>query len=184
MKDGKTSRILGVFQDITEGKQAEEEIRHQLNQLAALHTIDLAIAGSTDVKLVLQVILDQMASLMRLDAADILLFNPIAQVLEYANGIGFRAEALQHTRRPLGDGYAGRAVLERQMVHVPDLQNQNTDFLSAPTLSQEGFVSYYAVPLIAKGQIQGVLEIYHRTAFEAEPEWLNFLNTLAGQTAI
>ncbi|MEK7442952.1 MAG: HD domain-containing phosphohydrolase, partial [Chloroflexota bacterium] len=42
----------------------------------------------------------------------------------------------------------------------------------------------YAVPLIAKGQIKGVLEIFHRAPLNPNDEWLDFLETLAGQAAI
>ncbi len=51
-------------------------------------------------------------------------------------------------------------------------------------LAREGFVDYYAVPLIAKGQVKGVLEIFNRQAISSEPEWLDFLETLAGRAAI
>jgi putative nucleotidyltransferase with HDIG domain len=40
------------------------------------------------------------------------------------------------------------------------------------------------VPLIAKGQVKGVLEVFNRQALAPDAEWLDFLNTLAGQTAI
>ena len=53
-----------------------------------------------------------------------------------------------------------------------------------PLLAGEGFLEYYAVPLIAKGEIKGVLEVFHRTSLPHNPEWLDFLETLAGQAAI
>ena len=37
---------------------------------------------------------------------------------------------------------------------------------------------------MAKGQVVGVLEIFHRSTLTSDPEWLDFLNTLAGQAAI
>jgi HD-GYP domain-containing protein (c-di-GMP phosphodiesterase class II) len=40
------------------------------------------------------------------------------------------------------------------------------------------------VPLIAKGQVKGVLEIYHRSILNPANDWFEFLATLAGQTAI
>ena len=46
------------------------------------------------------------------------------------------------------------------------------------------FISYYGVPLIAKSKIKGVLEIFHRTPLEPNPEWIGFLETLATETAI
>jgi putative nucleotidyltransferase with HDIG domain len=40
------------------------------------------------------------------------------------------------------------------------------------------------VPLIAKGEVKGVLELFSRLALEPDPEWLDFIQTLAGQSAI
>src|SRR5258706_1779902 len=40
------------------------------------------------------------------------------------------------------------------------------------------------VPLIAKGAVKGVLEIFHRSPLKIEPQWLNFLDALSGQTGI
>jgi len=57
--------------------------------------------------------------------------------------------------------------------------------LSAPqSLAEEGFATYFATPLIAKGQIKGVLEVYHRVPFIPNDNWLEFFEVLAGQTAI
>jgi putative nucleotidyltransferase with HDIG domain len=51
-------------------------------------------------------------------------------------------------------------------------------------LQSESFVTYFGVPLIAKGDIKGVLEVFHRTALEPDDDWLGFLHTLAGQAAL
>ncbi len=48
----------------------------------------------------------------------------------------------------------------------------------------EGFATYSAAPLIAKGEVKGVLEVYQRTTCERGTEWVEFLETLAGQVAI
>jgi putative nucleotidyltransferase with HDIG domain len=45
-------------------------------------------------------------------------------------------------------------------------------------------VSYFAAPLLSKGKVNGVLEIFHRSALEPDEEWLAFLEALAGQAAI
>ncbi|WP_345325246.1 hypothetical protein [Candidatus Villigracilis proximus] len=39
-------------------------------------------------------------------------------------------------------------------------------------------------PLVVKGQIKGVLELFHRSAFDPDPEWINYFETLATQAAI
>lgn len=51
-------------------------------------------------------------------------------------------------------------------------------------LRTEGFVSYIGIPLIVKGQVKGVFEVFHRTAPALSANWMQFLQTLAGQAAI
>ncbi len=43
---------------------------------------------------------------------------------------------------------------------------------------------YICVPLIAKGQVKGILEVFHRSPLEPDSEWLDFLEAVSGQAAI
>ena len=161
-----------------------DKAQERLNQVQALRAIDVAITASLDLRLSLNVVLDQVTAQLRVDAADILLLNPHTQTLAYAAGRGFRTSALQHTHLRLGEGHAGLAALNRRVVGIPNLRESEDAFGRAPLLKGEAFVSYYGVPLIAKGQVKGVLEVFHRTWLASTPEWLGFLETLAGQAAI
>jgi HD-GYP domain-containing protein (c-di-GMP phosphodiesterase class II) len=91
---------------------------------------------------------------------------------------------LQHTHLQIGEGLAGQAVQERRLVHVPDLNVRKTGLLRSPLFSRENFIAYYAIPLIVKGEVLGVLETFHRSALSSNQDWTNFLITLAGQAAI
>jgi PAS domain S-box-containing protein/putative nucleotidyltransferase with HDIG domain len=182
--DGEPLFIQSVVRDISQRKQAEARIQRQLQSLAALRAIDIAITSSLDLRVIFDVLLDKVITLLGLDAADMLLFNAPAQSLEFAAGRGFRTQALEHTRLRLGEGYAGRAALARQVIHIPDLRERKTDFLRSPNFKAEGFVTYYAVPLIAKGHVKGVLEVFQRAIFDPDREWLDLLEALAGQAAI
>jgi putative nucleotidyltransferase with HDIG domain len=51
-------------------------------------------------------------------------------------------------------------------------------------LKEEEFIEYFGVPLVAKGQLKGVFEIFNRQSLEPDPEWLSYLETLGGQAAI
>jgi HD-GYP domain-containing protein (c-di-GMP phosphodiesterase class II) len=170
--------------DITKYKRSEEKIKHQFGQLAALRSIDLAITSDLDLTPTLSVILDHAQAQLNIDAASILLFDPHTQFLEFAAGVGFYTSALQHTRLRVGEEYAGKAVLEQKVYHIPNLKSRQTAFLRSPFLARENFIAYYAIPLIAKGQAVGVLEIFHRALLEADDDWLNYMDMLAGQAAI
>jgi len=158
--------------------------QRQLDRLSALRAIDLAITSGLDLKLTLGMILSHVTAQLNMDAATVLLLDPHSQLLEFAAGFGFKTAALQHTSLRIGEGYAGKAILARETIHIHDLNKRSTDFLRSPDFSTEGFITYYAVPLIARGQALGVLEIFHRGSFQVDNDWLDFMNMLAGETAI
>ena len=54
----------------------------------------------------------------------------------------------------------------------------------AGLIAEENFLRHFIAPLIAKDKLLGALEIYHRAPLVMKAEWLKFLETLAGQTAI
>lgn len=114
----------------------------------------------------------------------ILLFSPTTLTLNCAGRKGFRTSALQFTDIGLGHGLAGKAALERKAIYVPGFRSESDGSLSSPDLAAEDFVAYYGVPLIAKGELKGVLEIYHRSPVSPDEEWLMFIDALAGQAAI
>jgi HD-GYP domain-containing protein (c-di-GMP phosphodiesterase class II) len=178
------SQLILTARDITKYKQTEARMQRQLRQLSALRSIDLAIASGLDLNLLLSMLLDQVASLMHVDAAAILLLNSKTNVLEFTSGVGFHSSTLQYTRLKMGEGCAGRVALERKSLHIPDLTKDHAGFERSPLFPAEHFVAYYGVPLIAKGRVLGVLEVFHRSSLNPDSDWLDFLNLISGQAAI
>ncbi|MCL4475779.1 MAG: PAS domain-containing protein [Nitrospirae bacterium] len=183
-EDGKVIGFFALTTDITERRRAEEQISRQLKRLAALRTIDMAITATLDLRVTLNILLEQVTAILGVDAASVLLLNPYTQVLEYAASRGFFTPALHHTELRIGEGHAGRAALECHIVNIPNLKEHPGSLARAHLLAKEGFITYHGVPLIAKGKVRGVLEIFHRTALVRDQEWLGFLEALAAQTAI
>jgi HD-GYP domain-containing protein (c-di-GMP phosphodiesterase class II) len=172
-----------AMERLAERQRAEEEIKRQLSRLAALRNIDMAIIASLDLRVTLSIILEQVTTQLNVDAAGVLLLNQSTQMLEYVAGRGFRLDAAARPSLRLGEGYAGRAALERQTIPLPDLTGVDNS-VHGHLLADEGFMAYYVVPLIAKGQVKGVLEVFHRARLNPDAEWLTFLEALAGQAAI
>lgn len=174
---------IAMVENITDRKHSQEQIKRQLERLAALRNIDLTISSSLDLRVTLNVILEQVMTQLKVDATNVLLLNTHTQILEYAAGRGFRYEGIARSRLRLGEGWAGRAALERRTLTVPNL-DVDSDLARAHLLAGEDFVSYYAVPLLVKGQVKGVLEIFSRVGLNPQVEWLDFLESLASQAAI
>jgi putative nucleotidyltransferase with HDIG domain len=178
------SQIMLIARDITECKEMEVKMKRQMQQLSILRSIDLAIVSGLELNLLLAMLLDRVTTLMHIDAATVLLLNPKSNVLEFAAGKGFHSNILQYTRLRLGEGCAGRVALERKMINIPDLRVDRVEFDRSPLFLQENFVTYWGVPLMAKGRVLGVLEMFQRSPLKPDSDWRNFLMMVAGQAAI
>jgi HD-GYP domain-containing protein (c-di-GMP phosphodiesterase class II)/putative methionine-R-sulfoxide reductase with GAF domain len=160
------------------------ETRKQLERLQALRTVDSAVTASLDLRVTLSILLEQVTTQLGVDASCILLLHPHTHSLEFNAGRGFRTQAIERTQLRVGEDFAGRAALDRRPVSIHNLATVGASFKRTALLTEEGFVAYYAVPLITKGSVKGVLEIYHRAPLVADFEWKGFAETLAGQAAI
>jgi PAS domain S-box-containing protein len=181
-------RLLNAIADIAANAIhrviLHEQTELQLHHLIALHQIDLAISANFDLNVTLNVILKNVKDELEVDAASILLLDSVTHTLDYAAGIGFRTRRIEQSHVKLGNGCAGRAAQEYRTISYPDLNQAPGTFSRSALLVNEEFLSHYATPLIVKGQVKGVLEIFHRKRLEAEQEWINYLETLATQAAI
>jgi putative nucleotidyltransferase with HDIG domain len=181
-------RVLNALAEIggnaIQRANLREQTIKQLDRLAALRSIDIAISSSFDLKMTLNVVLDKVIREFNVDAADILLLKPESYILEYSAGQGFWTQTIESTSMSVGEGLSGRAALERRIVYVSDLSGHLRLIKRGPLVTEEKFVSYYGVPLVSKGKVKGVLEIFSRTAVNRDEEWQQFLDAVAGQTAI
>lgn len=182
--EGTINRGINILTDITNHKLAEAKIQRQIKYLTALRTIDASITSGYDIDQTLVIILEQIITQLNVDAADILMFDSLEGAWKYAAGRGFRSSETQYTHLRPGEGFAGRAAAERRVVHIPDLSREDGVLANAIAQSNERFITYFGVPLLAKGKVVGVLELFHRSPLNPDEEWLTFLNTLAGQAAI
>jgi HD-GYP domain-containing protein (c-di-GMP phosphodiesterase class II)/uncharacterized protein len=176
--------LEGFVTDITDWKMAEEKIQRQAGRFQALSAVDTAISAGPGLQFTLDILLEQIMTQLNVDAAAILLHRPGARALEYEASRGFRTNSFLHARLPVGKGLAGKAALTRTTVHVPDLSALNLDGYQPLPVAAEQFKTYYGVPLIAKNQVKGVLEVFLRTERTVDKERLEFLDALSRQAAI
>jgi PAS domain S-box-containing protein len=155
------------------------ETEKRLRYISALHNIDAAISASVDLRVTLSIILENVTKELSVDAAALALMNPYSKTLEYTASRGFRTRIIEGMRVRLGEGLVGQAAIQRRLVGLTETGQRELDLFG-----EEKFAAQFAVPLIAKGQVQGVLQVFHRSALELDMDWTNFLNTLAGQAAI
>jgi signal transduction histidine kinase/ActR/RegA family two-component response regulator len=176
--------IVINFRDITERKQAEDRLQERLERLTALREIDQFITSTFDVRMSMNAVLSRARKLLAVDAAVVWQLEPARAELEYSAGSGFHTNTISTTSLQLGEGLAGKVALEQRPVQIPSAIDGSEDPFLTRFLKEEAFVFYCGTPLIVKGKVLGVLEVYNRSWVERDPDWLDFFSTLAGQTAI
>ncbi len=161
-----------------------EETQRRLEQLQVLQAIAQAITGSLDLGLTLKVVVERVRSEFGVDAVDVLLMDQHLLTLTFMSGIGFQTAEATQRQVLVGDGLAGEVALRGRKV-IPDLR------LGDPPrgkcwhfLQQERFQAYVGVPLMTKGNLKGVLELFHRAPKAFTKAQLEFLEDLARYAAI
>jgi PAS domain S-box-containing protein len=176
-------RATHLVQIAIERKRAQEQVDQQLQRISALHAIDKAITGNMELPRTLNSILEHVVIQLGVDAAAVWLVNAGSNRLELAAGRGFRGGGIPPVSLRLGEDYTGQVVRDRRLVSIPNLTLERP-FSQAHLAHGEEFVAYFGLPLMAKGEINGVLEVFCRAPFAPPADWLGFLEALAGQVAI
>ncbi len=156
---------------------SQNQVQIQMNRLASLHQIDMSINSSSDLSLTLSILLSNVMAQLNVFAADIVLVERYSNEMKVAAKTGFKSvlpdDSIYTNKTTL------RIVKEQKMLHVVLSE------MDVPKeWIKEGFKSYWGVPIISKGVVRGVLEVFNKTTRQPDQDWLDFLETLGGQAAI
>lgn len=176
--------VASLAEDITHRKISEAQIKRQIENLTALQTIDQAISSNSDIKQTLNIALKQVTNRLEVDAANILLRDPHTQRLEFFADRGPIPQEMDEFHQSLGDGFVWHTILKRSTLVIYDLSTSHQEREHVDLLTKQGFVAYACAPLLTKGDVIGVLEVFGRKTFRKGKDWLDFFETLAAQIAI
>jgi len=165
-----------------ERRRVEEENQRNWLRLRALREIELAITSCLDLRTRLDVLLEKIESCVPIAAAStVRLFDRENGNLEAAACRGVDEEKWRSQARTILRGRAEQVVKSRVPVMVRDIRRDvrtyNLDVF-------DGLISYLGVPLLAHGQVLGVLTLYTAQEHDFTEEEIEFVTTLGGQAAI
>ena len=158
-----------------------EQANRRLNKITALRNIDLAILSSFDIRVIYDVFLHETVSLLQIEAVSLLEFDKFTQEFKLKVQKGLLNEELKKQSIKIGSFIPGKSAKERRIIKA-SLEEMDEP-LRKRIMEEQGFNIYYACPMIAKGKILGIVEVFRRNESEEE-EWVEFFEALTGQVSM
>jgi PAS domain S-box-containing protein len=162
-----------------ENAQLFEEINQSFERLASLRSIDQAISSNQNLDNTIDILLNQVLKQLAVSAVCIMLCEKSKDVLIYKWGKGPETKNIYGKKFYVDKSMGGQAVIEKHTIFFPRI-----DINLYPYLQNEKFLSAVATPILIKGEIKGVLEVFKMDSDSPSLDWLEFFETLARQAAI
>ncbi len=163
---GVTTGTVFVFRDITERKQAEEELQQYAHRLEILHQIDHAILNAQSLEEIAHATLSRLCHLIPYTRARVLMFDPVAQT----------TMVLAHSDEPIA-----RTTSSNQ--RASDLGSALTSRNGCSVDTEDARASLN-IPLIAHGKMIGALILASDTPHSFSAEQIRIGREVANQLAI
>ena len=169
--------------EVAERRLAQSELERSLTRLQAFRSIDRAIIANYALQPMLNVVLHEGVTLLRADAGTILLLGGDDRRLTCAAEYGGAllrevggAVTLDDSPFPaaLRDGAATVDLLHPAGGLPPRIA----------AMRDAGMRGYHAVPLLARDQLLGVLELFYGDDAARGADWLDDADTVAAQAAV
>ena len=173
--------LVCIVRDVTEQRQAQLDIHRHTERQVALYEINLATTSTLELRVVLNVLLEKLTTLVPETATTIMLLEKKAGKLVKVAARGIDEEAWKaHSTGHREGTYS--ALPAKGAIRISNIQVSRNG-LDLDYFRSSGFVSYLGVPLIAQDKVLGILSFYCRQERYFSDEEINFLRTLAGQAA-
>lgn len=159
-----------------QGHASGADAGERLRRLEAITDVTLS---RLDVERLVDELLDRIRDLLRADTAAVLLLDDSQEFLVATYARGLEEEVRQGSRVPLGRGFAGTVAASRRPVSIP--VNEST--VVNPVLLIKGVRSMLGVPLVAGGELLGVLHVGTLAEREFTEEDVELLEQAADRAA-
>ena len=183
--------IIGKFHKKIKKDEEIAQLQKSLHNISILYNISQAVNFIDDLKRLLQVIIQKALITLDAEKGSLMLYDYSINALQVRIVSGLQDKkleeainngAVQCAKIEIGEGIAGTVFLERKPI-ITNLGSADPRFIVKEVLSNTK--SLLCVPLVAKGEVIGVINITnkkHDKLFNQKD--LEFITSLANQAAI
>ena len=174
---------LASLRDVTERKQAEEEIRQRNRQLSLLHQISQMFSSSLELPHVLDTVLGEVQRLLDVFSISFWLTEQTSGELVCVHAKGPGSQDLVNQRLAMGQGFTGWAAQHNENVLIRDTFADERHVRKFDEDTGIAIRSMLSIPLRVKGDVIGVLNLVDSRVGHFTEDDLTLLEPIAATAA-
>ena len=179
---GRLVNFIGVSEDVTERKKSEERLAQQYRRQAALADIELSINEQHELRAVLDRIAIAATNLLPATAASVVLWDAARQEFTISASTDAQQDPQVAASQVRRKGGATRWIVDNRKPYI--VGDVREDSLATnPMLAESGLRAYAGFPLLAEGEVLGVLYALQATPYQFTADDVDFLSALAHRAA-
>jgi NtrC-family two-component system sensor histidine kinase KinB len=159
------------------------ETSQRLRELAFLNETGQAISSTLNLDRILQLLLERVRDLLRIDASSIALRDEQTGELVFEAASGAGATGVLGVRLKPGQGIAGWVAETGKPLIIPDAYKDARFFHDVDKQTGMTTQAILCVPIVLKGHVVGVIEALNPGEIPFDAQSMELLNALAGLAA-
>ena len=171
----KTKRRAGVRR-VAPSTSTMAGFRDGLAEIDFLHEISSRMAAADSLHLVLDRIVDFIASVIPCDSCFIYVLEGENLMLRASKNP--HADLIDHIKVQIGQGVTGWVAKHRQPVAIPSAASNDPRFKAFKNIPEDHFEAMLCTPILCAGRVVGVINLQHRTSYHHTNEQVKLLSTL------
>jgi len=181
MKKGKGVNKVAdpASSDLNLSDQGSKTEKHY-HDLVALSRVSAAISGLHELDAILRIGLDNVLNIMNGTVGGIMLLDEPSQTLSYQVYHGLSAKYAEEMRLKLGEGIAGKVAQSSRAVLLEDISSE-PNAARIDLISLEGLRAFISVPLRAKDNVLGVMNVASHVSHRFTKEDVHLLHSIGDQ---
>src|SRR5689334_2436337 len=161
--------------------QLEQALREKTREVDVLHRISESISNTLDLESVLRHIVDMVVEVTKADACLLYLLSDSQDELILRASKNPHPKLIGRITIGMGEGITGWVAQERTRVVIPSNASDDPRFKFFHNLPEDRYQAFLSVPIMAKKEVVGVINVQHKRLHRYRPDELALLTTIANQ---
>jgi len=159
----------------------EQALKEKTREVDVLHRISESISNTLDLEAVLKHILEVVVEVTKADACLLYLLSDSREELILRASKNPHPKLIGRITIGMGEGITGWVARERTRVVIPSNANDDPRFKFFHNLPEDRYQAFVSVPIMAKNEVVGVINVQHKRPRRYRPDELALLSTIANQ---